>query len=209
MCGRYAVSADPAALAGEFGAFDRTEQLVGPDFNVTPTKTVPIVVERGGRRIPLQATLIQDERPSLQDPDKTEKVGFLGLSPTQVYVRQDLGGVAHTIGGFVGLTAQKIVELPSRVPDLISAIGGEERSKDSPVGIVGASRLGGEVLSMDQASVGARLITMLNLLAGVNLSLFVLNMLPVLPLDGGHIAGALWESLRRGFARLARRPDPG
>lgn len=50
MCGRYAVSADPAALAGEFGAFDRTEQLVGPDFNVTPTKTVPIVVERGGER---------------------------------------------------------------------------------------------------------------------------------------------------------------
>lgn len=207
----------PAAAAG-FRPGDKIVEFQGRPYSSwtdlqvairNSSGTVPIVVERGGRRIPLQATLIQDERPSLQDPDKTEKVGFLGLSPTQVYVRQDLGGVAHTIGGFVGLTAQKIVELPSRVPDLISAIGGEERSKDSPVGIVGASRLGGEVLSMDQASVGARLITMLNLLAGVNLSLFVLNMLPVLPLDGGHIAGALWESLRRGFARLARRPDPG
>jgi len=207
----------PAAAAG-FRPGDKIVEFQGRPYSSwtdlqvairNSSGTVPIVVERGGQRIPLQATLIQDERPSLQDPDKTEKVGFLGLSPTQVYVRQDLGGVAHTIGGFVGLTAQKIVELPSRVPDLISAIGGEERSKDSPVGIVGASRLGGEVLSMDQASVGARLITMLNLLAGVNLSLFVLNMLPVLPLDGGHIAGALWESLRRGFARLARRPDPG
>ncbi|MBK0867453.1 site-2 protease family protein [Saccharopolyspora sp. HNM0986] len=171
--------------------------------------TVPVVVERGGQEVPLQANLIQDERPSLQDPDETERVGFLGLSPTQVYVRQDVGGVARTIGGFVTLTAQKVVELPQRVPGLVSAIGGEERSKDSPVGIVGASRLGGEVLSMDQAPVGARLIILLQLLAAVNLSLFVMNMLPVLPLDGGHIAGALWESIRRGLAKLVRKPDPG
>lgn len=171
--------------------------------------SVPVVVERGGQEVPLQANLIQDERPSLRDPDKTERVGFLGLSPTQIYVRQDVGGVARTIGGFVTLTAQKVVELPQRVPGLVSAIGGEERSKDSPVGIVGASRLGGEVLSMDQAPVGARLIILLQLLAAVNLSLFVMNMLPVLPLDGGHIAGALWESIRRGLAKLVRRPDPG
>lgn len=42
-----------------------------------------------------------------------------------------------------------------------------------------------------------------------NLSLFLFNMLPLLPLDGGHIAGALWESLRRNLARVLRRPDPG
>ncbi|MBQ6642116.1 MAG: site-2 protease family protein [Saccharopolyspora sp.] len=171
--------------------------------------SVPVVVERGGQEVPLRANLIQDERPSLRNPDETERVGFLGLSPTQVYVRQDVGGVARTIGGFVTLTAQKVVELPQRVPGLVSAIGGEERSKDSPVGIVGASRLGGEVLSMDQAPVGARLIILLQLLAAVNLSLFVMNMLPVLPLDGGHIAGALWESIRRGLAKLVRKPDPG
>ncbi|WP_243792900.1 RIP metalloprotease [Saccharopolyspora gloriosae] len=171
--------------------------------------SVPIVVERAGQRVPLQADLIQDKRPSLEDSKKTEVVGFLGLSPDQILVQQDVGGVANTIGGFATLTAQKIVELPQRVPDLISAIGGQERSDDSPVGIVGASRIGGEVLSMDDVSVGARLITMMNLLAAVNLSLFVMNMLPILPLDGGHIAGALWESVRRGVAKLVRRPDPG
>ena len=47
------------------------------------------------------------------------------------------------------------------------------------------------------------------LLAGFNLSLFLFNMLPLLPLDGGHIAGALWESLRRNVAKVFRRPDPG
>jgi len=47
------------------------------------------------------------------------------------------------------------------------------------------------------------------LLAGVNLFIAVFNFLPILPLDGGHIAGALYEALRRGWARLLGRPDPG
>ena len=35
------------------------------------------------------------------------------------------------------------------------------------------------------------------------------NFIPLLPLDGGHIAGALYEAVRRGVAKLLRRPDPG
>ena len=46
-------------------------------------------------------------------------------------------------------------------------------------------------------------------MAGLNLSLFLFNMLPLLPLDGGHIAGALWESLRRTVARVLRPARPG
>ncbi len=173
------------------------------------TGNVPVLVEREGKPVELRADLVQSAQPKLGGASGTEMVGFLGLSPTTTLVRQDISGVAETIGGFISLTAQKIVELPQRVPDLISSISGNERPDDSPVGIVGASRLGGEVLSYDEAPVGSRLILMLNLLAGVNLSLAVLNMLPVLPLDGGHIAGALWESLRRKLARVFRKPDPG
>ncbi|PKW19558.1 M50 family metallopeptidase [Saccharopolyspora spinosa] len=171
--------------------------------------TVPVVVDRGGQQLTLQANLMQTDRPKLNSTSEYEKVGFLGLTPTSQLVKQDVGGVAKTIGGFVSLTAQKVVELPQRVPDLINAIFGGERHQDSPVGIVGASRLGGEVLASDDYGVDARIIMMFNLLAGVNLSLFVFNMLPILPLDGGHVAGAIWESLRRGFAKLVRRPDPG
>ena len=49
----------------------------------------------------------------------------------------------------------------------------------------------------------------LGLLASLNMALFVFNMIPLLPLDGGHIAGALWEGLRRQVARVRHRPDPG
>lgn len=171
--------------------------------------TVPVLIERDGEKKVLHPNVLRTERPKEQGSSETERVGFLGFSPTQHLVRQDIGGVASTIGGMVSMTVEKVSQLPQRVPDLITAIGGGERGDDTPVGIVGASRLGGEVLSYDQADVGSRLIVMLNLLATVNLSLFVLNMLPILPLDGGHIAGALWESLRRNLARLFRRPDPG
>jgi membrane-associated protease RseP (regulator of RpoE activity) len=206
----------PAAVAG-FQPGDRIVEFDGRPYNSwndlrvairNSSGAVPVVVQRNGQRVQLEASLIRTSQPKLNGSG-TEQVGFLGLSPTTALQRQDIFGVAGAIGGFLSLTAEKIVELPQRVPDLISAIGGAPRSDNTPVGIVGASRLGGQVLSYDGLSVGARLITMVNLLAGVNLSLFVLNMLPILPLDGGHIAGALWESIRRGFAKLVRRPDPG
>ena len=50
---------------------------------------------------------------------------------------------------------------------------------------------------------------MIALLAGVNLFIALFNFIPLLPLDGGHIAGALYEAVRRGLARLRGRPDPG
>ena len=49
----------------------------------------------------------------------------------------------------------------------------------------------------------------LNLLAAVNLSLCLLNLLPILPLDGGHMLPALWEAVKKRIARLRGRPDPG
>lgn len=104
---------------------------------------------------------------------------------------------------------ESLLSLPAKVPALWDATFGDgEREADSPMGVVGAARVGGEIFTMDIPAT-QQLASFLILLAGFNLSLFLFNMLPLLPLDGGHIAGALWESLRRNAAKVLRRPDPG
>jgi membrane-associated protease RseP (regulator of RpoE activity) len=55
----------------------------------------------------------------------------------------------------------------------------------------------------------SKLVTLLMLIASLNIALFVFNLIPLLPLDGGHAAGALWEGLKRHIARLRGRPNPG
>jgi membrane-associated protease RseP (regulator of RpoE activity) len=111
------------------------------------------------------------------------------------------------------LTVQSVralVMLPVKLYHLVAdtLIGGGERSVDSPVSVVGVSRLGGDIAAMDEPMT-AKIATFLGLAASLNLFLFLFNLLPVLPLDGGHVAGALYEALRRLFARVRGRPDPG
>ena len=80
---------------------------------------------------------------------------------------------------------------------------------DSPVGIVGAGRIGGEILDSDNTSSTDKLVLFLNLLAGFNMSLFLLNMLPLLPLDGGHILGRDDRMGPEGLGLAAAQTDPG
>jgi membrane-associated protease RseP (regulator of RpoE activity) len=67
----------------------------------------------------------------------------------------------------------------------------------------------GELVTYDEVSWSERIASLISLLAAINLFVALFNFIPLLPLDGGHIVGALWEALRRGIARLRGRPDPG
>lgn len=172
--------------------------------------TVTVTVERDGQRIDLHPTLITTELASLDRSNTTVQASFLGLTPVSgVYVRQSAGAVLTEIGDIVARTGQAIVELPSRVPGLFGSVFlGQERDVNGPVGIVGASRIGGEILALE-APPAAELSIFLQLLAAVNVSLFLFNLLPIPPLDGGQIFPAIWESIKRRGARLLGRPDPG
>jgi membrane-associated protease RseP (regulator of RpoE activity) len=135
--------------------------------------------------------------------------GYLGFAARTEIVPQTFGQSMDRMGDMFENGVESIIGLPGKIPDLWDAAFGDgERKDDSPVGVVGAARISGEVLNLDAPTQNI-IATFLMLLAGFNLSLFLFNMLPLLPLDGGHIAGALWESVRRHVARLFRRPDPG
>lgn len=85
---------------------------------------------------------------------------------------------------------------------------GRPRDPTGPISVVGASTVAGEIAASDGA-VDDKVATFAYLLASVNLFLAVFNLVPLPPLDGGHIAGALFEGARRGLAKLLGRPDPG
>ena len=74
---------------------------------------------------------------------------------------------------------------------------------------MGAGRISGEVASDTTSPWVDRLVFLVMLLASLNLFIGMFNLVPLLPLDGGHIAGALYEGARRTWARVRHRPDPG
>lgn len=165
--------------------------------------------ERDGA--PLEATVNTSvlARASIDDPERVENVGFLGVSPTFVTERQGPGFVVTEMGSMIGTTAEALVHLPVRMVDVVKAAFGAEREANGPISVVGASRVAGELVTVDDPTWGERTQRIISLLGGLNLFLWLFNLVPLLPLDGGHIAGALWEQMRRTFARLRGRPDPG
>jgi membrane-associated protease RseP (regulator of RpoE activity) len=87
------------------------------------------------------------------------------------------------------------------------SLSGRERNMEDPVGLVGAGRIGADIGSADVPA-SYRLGQLLTLIAGLNISLAVFNLIPLLPLDGGHVALAFVDAARNATARLRRRPTP-
>jgi membrane-associated protease RseP (regulator of RpoE activity) len=82
---------------------------------------------------------------------------------------------------------------------------GQQRDPNGAVGVVGIGRLSGDVAKSSLVSLQDKIALLVGLLASVNLLLFFFNLLPLLPLDGGHVAGAIVEAAKRGRARLKSR----
>ena len=171
-----------------------------------------IAYVRDGQALTGTTSTTVEARPTSTSDETLTQVGFLGVTPTSRVVNET-GGPIYTLremGGMTVDTAEALVTLPAKVYDVGQAIVGvEERAIDSPVSIVGGGRLSGEVTSSDNLDLTRKLVFLVMLVAGFNFFIGMFNFIPLLPLDGGHIASALWEAGRRGVARLRRRPDPG
>ena len=169
-----------------------------------------MVVRRDGQEVTLRTnTTVQLRYTSLEDSSKTE-VGFLGVEPVNYL---GTGGPIYTVDQMGTMTAQtleSLVHLPAKVWGVARAIVGlEERDPNGPVSIVGGGRFAGETAAEESFPLTDKLVTLLLIVASFNFVIGMFNFVPLLPLDGGHIAGALYEGLRRGIARLLGRPDPG
>lgn len=187
--------------------------LVTAIRSLQPGAAVTVSYERGGQAGTATITPMEASRPPIDNPSgEAVKVAAIGVGvtydpskPSQVTytATEALPRAADLMGqSFTGvITAFK--KLPDKVPGLISAIGGGQRDPESPVSVVGASRITGEAVQYGSWAMFFLIIAALNFFIGV------FNLLPLLPLDGGHIAIAWFERIRSFvYARLGKR-DPG
>ena len=104
---------------------------------------------------------------------------------------------------------KSLVALPTKVPQLIrQTFGGEKRDPNGLVGVVGAARVSGDAVSSNKLNNTERFGTFLLLIASLNIFVGLFNLLPLLPLDGGHMAVAIADEIRAFFARLRGKPRP-
>ncbi len=171
-------------------------------------REITVVVERDGAEVALAASPVVREVADRDNPGRTREAGWLGISSRPETFR--LGAVESvresgaTIGEATKLTFQTLASIPSKIPDLWDAtVNGAERGLDDPVGVVGVGRISGELVARDA------LPEFLLLMAGLNVIIGIFNMLPLLPLDGGHVALLLIEKIRSVGYRLVGRRDPG
>jgi membrane-associated protease RseP (regulator of RpoE activity) len=204
--------ASPAGLAGlrvgdKITSFDGTPvsnytQLTTAIKRVKAGTTVPITVQRDGQSLTLHATLAQV-------PGRSG--GFLGIAGATVFQSvSPLRAVTYAGSSFWQVldgSVHAVAQLPAAIPDLFA-----KNRASTPAGnvssIVGAANATGQAVA---APVGwqDKVSFVLLLIASLNIFVGAFNLLPLLPLDGGHIAIVFWERIRSRFARWRHRPDPG
>jgi membrane-associated protease RseP (regulator of RpoE activity) len=106
-------------------------------------------------------------------------------------------------------SAKSLVTLPTKVPQLFrETFLHEERDPNGLVGVVGAARVSGQAVGSEKLNDNERLATFILLVASLNIFVGLFNLLPILPLDGGHMAVAIADEVRALFARLRKKPRP-
>jgi membrane-associated protease RseP (regulator of RpoE activity) len=168
------------------------------DFSLTPVTVQRPVVENGSLKLDASGNQVLEPKP------------VLGVILASEVRPLSLAESFSASGQSVMQVGQMILNLPQQVAAVGQAtFGSEERRADGPVSIIGIGQIAGEVASSSSTSFLEKLQSQLGILASLNFALFAFNMLPLLPLDGGHVAGGVYEAIKKGIFRVLRKPNPG
>lgn len=136
--------------------------------------------------------------------------GYLGVRWATDRVPVGLDTALQASFEMTNQTLGFIVQFPVAVYDSVASVfDGSKRAGDSAISIVGIGQIAGQANADQGATFEDRVYLNLMLLGSLNLALFAFNMIPLPPLDGGHVAGGVYEYLKRGVWRLMGKKDPG
>jgi RIP metalloprotease RseP len=155
-------------------------------------------------------TIVTNAR--LTDVDGTKRyvlgiINDVGLKRSSVLL--SVKNSAIVTKSFLTESVKSLAKLPEKIPALWGAtVRGEERDANGLVGVVGVARVSGQAVGSDKLTPMERLATFVLIVASLNIFVGIFNLLPILPLDGGHMAVAIADEIRAFFARLRGRPRP-
>lgn len=192
------------ALNGE--TMDSFAQLRDTVMNY-PGDTVTLTVERDGAPRDFDITLATVTR--LNAEGQLVEVGAIGMSNQVIDIRETYSFVdafpatARYSGYALNATVQGIAQFPAKIPGVVASIFGQERDVNGPMSVVGASRVGGELVERSLWS------SFFMMLATLNFFLALFNLIPLPPFDGGHIAVIIYEKIRDALRRLMGKEPKG
>lgn len=163
--------------------------------------TVPFVIERDGKTLTLPVTVVPTQRWA-GNSDTPSSVGMIGVAPkayppTRYNVISAVPATFTFTGDLSVELGKALAAIPTKVGALVHAIGGGQRDPETPISVVGASILGGDTVDH------GLWVAFWFFLAQLNFVLGAINLVPLLPFDGGHIAIAVYEKIRN-MIRSAR-----
>ena len=173
---------------------------------------ISLGVKRGTTELDLMITPAIVNRPVTTSEGKTlnQNVPFFGVVLEPIRQSQTLDKAFVYSANVIGSTFTLIATLPVQVYEMVSGtIHGDQRNSNGPISIIGVGQVAGEIASDPAATLLDKLGSGLMMLASLNFALFAFNMIPLLPLDGGHIAGGIYEAIKKAIWRLRRKPNPG
>ncbi len=194
-------------IVGIDGKLNLDWEEISPILRQSAGEEIELTIDRSGEQFSIRVKLASRTV-------EGEERGYLGIINEYGLVRENpitaINSSINATGDLIVGSAKALVNLPAQIPSLFGqTFLGEERNSDGLVGIVGVARATGDTVSSRNLTTGEKLATFILIIASLNIFVGIFNLLPILPLDGGHMAIAVYEGIRRQVYRLRGRAEPG
>jgi membrane-associated protease RseP (regulator of RpoE activity) len=189
------------------GAAVETSKDLTDGLRAAGSRPITLTVERDGNELQLPVTPATIERfPYTEqgvDAERLERVGMIGVG-VQLRAHTERLGFVDSVQESGDIAVQQLEGIKTVVTEKLGSITkiySDDRDPAGFVGILGVGRISGEIIQSEE-TLGVKAISFVMIVAGLNLFVGLFNLLPLLPLDGGHIAVAVYEGVRDRARRL-------